>query len=37
MKTTEKIYKIRFSNFEYIGFAGIVALLLTIVVGVVAG
>lgn len=37
MKTTEKIYKIRFSSVEYIGFASIAVLLLTIVVGVVAG
>ncbi len=36
MKTKEKIYKIGFTNFEYIGFTSIAVLLLTIVIGFIA-
>lgn len=36
MKTKEKIYKTGFTNFEYIGFAGIAVLLLIIVIGFIA-
>ncbi len=36
MKTQEKIYKIGYTNFEYIGFAGIAVLLITIVIGLIA-
>lgn len=36
MKTTEKNYSPRYTNFEYIGFASIAVLLFTIVIGFIA-